>query len=79
MWKFANSLVPTIQIIKVKCNGDVPESVCAPPARASVWDKYVDLNGAMQKFATSDMNIPEFIRVLEEESAIKIKDAMNKQ
>lgn len=50
-----------------------------PPARASVWDKYVDLNGAMPKFATSDMNIPEFIRVLEEESTIKIKNAQNKE
>lgn len=50
-----------------------------PAARASVWDKYVDLNEAMKKFATSDMNIPEFIRVLEEESAIKIKDAKNQQ
>lgn len=50
----------------------------AIPETISKWDKYVDISGSLQKFSESDMNIPEFLRVLQEESEAKIKDAMAK-
>lgn len=50
----------------------------AVPKTISKWDKYVDLSGSLMKFSESDMNIPEFLRVLQEESEAKIKDAMAK-
>ena len=48
------------------------------PTTISKWDQYVDLSGSLLKFSESDMNIPEFLRVLQEESEAKIKDAMGK-
>lgn len=50
----------------------------AIPTTISKWDQYVDLSGSLLKFSESDMNIPEFLRVLQEESETKIKDAMGK-
>ncbi|MEC0206650.1 extracellular solute-binding protein [Paenibacillus lautus] len=50
----------------------------AIPTTISKWDQYVDLSGSLLKFSESDMNIPEFLRVLQEESEAKIKDAMAK-
>ncbi|MCQ6563921.1 ABC transporter substrate-binding protein [Paenibacillus mendelii] len=50
-----------------------------PPSKISPYDKYVDINGSLAKFAESDMNIPEFLRKLKEESEAKIKDAISKQ
>ncbi len=47
-----------------------------PPTRKSFYDKYVSFDGSLAKFAESDMNIPEFLRVLKEESEAKIKEAM---
>jgi multiple sugar transport system substrate-binding protein len=44
-----------------------------PPERKSSWDQYVDFSKALEKFATSDLNVAEFTRVLKEESEIKIK------
>ncbi|ALS29056.1 ABC transporter substrate-binding protein [Paenibacillus sp. 32O-W] len=48
-----------------------------PPARLSYWDRYVNLD--MQQFTQSDMNISEFLRKAEEESQLKIKEAMAQQ
>ncbi|MFE0556555.1 ABC transporter substrate-binding protein [Paenibacillus sp. NPDC058910] len=48
------------------------------PKTISKWDQYVELSGSLMKFSESDMNIPEFLRVLQEESEAKIKDAMAK-
>ncbi|CAM4122352.1 extracellular solute-binding protein [Paenibacillus alkaliterrae] len=45
-----------------------------PPARNSHWDRYVNLD--MKVFTESDMNISEFLRKVEEESQMKIEDAM---
>ncbi|MDQ8737633.1 extracellular solute-binding protein [Paenibacillus sp. LHD-38] len=45
-----------------------------PPARNSFWDRYVNLD--MKVFTESDMNISEFLRKVEEESQLQIKDAM---
>ncbi len=49
-----------------------------PPSQISKWDQYVDIAGNLDKFAESDMDINEFLRVLKEESEIKIKDEMAK-
>lgn len=46
-----------------------------PPARKSYFDQYVDIEGNLANFAQSDMNIPEFLRKLKEESEAKIKEA----
>lgn len=46
-----------------------------PPAKISPWDKYVNIGGSMLKFSQSIMDIAEFLRVLKEESEIKIKEA----
>lgn len=46
-----------------------------PPAKISPWDKYVNIGGSMLKFSQSNMDIAEFLRVLKEESEIKIKEA----
>jgi len=50
----------------------------AVPKTVSKWDQYVDIAGSLSKFAESDMNIQEFLRVLKEESETKIKEAMAK-
>ncbi|WP_211745784.1 extracellular solute-binding protein [Paenibacillus sp. Marseille-Q4541] len=50
-----------------------------PPARKSPWDQYVAINEALTKFATSDLNVAEFTRVLKEETDIKIKEEKSKQ
>ncbi|WP_152395215.1 ABC transporter substrate-binding protein [Paenibacillus guangzhouensis] len=50
----------------------------AVPKTVSKWDQYVDIPGSLSKFAESDMNIQEFLRVLKEESETKIKEAMAK-
>ncbi|WP_018757486.1 ABC transporter substrate-binding protein [Paenibacillus terrigena] len=50
-----------------------------PPSKISRYDKYVNINESLAKFAESDMNIPEFLRKLKEESGAKIKDAISKQ
>lgn len=50
-----------------------------PPARKSPWDQYVAINEALTKFATSDLNVAEFTRVLKEETEIKIKEEKSKQ
>ncbi|MCE5172807.1 extracellular solute-binding protein [Paenibacillus profundus] len=50
-----------------------------PPAKISTWDKYVDIGGSMLTFSQSNMDIAEFLRVLKEESEIKIKEAQNQK
>ncbi len=45
------------------------------PERKSVWDQYVDLEGALTEFAESDIDVPTFLRNLKEESEAKIADA----
>ncbi|GIP25824.1 hypothetical protein J23TS9_09540 [Paenibacillus sp. J23TS9] len=50
-----------------------------PPARKSPWDRHVAINEAITKFATTDLNIAEFTRVLKEESEIKIKEEQSKK
>ncbi|MEK3890000.1 ABC transporter substrate-binding protein [Bacillus sp. FSL K6-3431] len=49
-----------------------------PPKQVSKWDNYVDIPGSLNKLAEGDSDINEFLRVLKEESEIKIKDAMAK-
>ncbi|MFE0556554.1 ABC transporter substrate-binding protein [Paenibacillus sp. NPDC058910] len=50
-----------------------------PPARKSPWDRHVAINEALTKFATTDLNVAEFTRVLKEESEIKIKEEQSKK
>ncbi|MBO0993193.1 ABC transporter substrate-binding protein [Bacillus sp. SD088] len=50
-----------------------------PPKEISKWDEYVDIQGSLKDFVETDMDIPSFLRVLEEESEAKIKDAMKQE
>ncbi|MFC7680441.1 ABC transporter substrate-binding protein [Paenibacillus sp. GCM10028914] len=50
-----------------------------PPARKSPWDRHVAMGEALKKFATTDLNVAEFMRVLKEETEIKIKEEQSKQ
>lgn len=49
--------------------------IAPPPEKQSVWDQYVDFEGALEDFAEKDMDVQTFLRVLKEESEIKIADA----
>lgn len=47
-----------------------------PPEVISKWDKYVDIHGSLHKLGEGSVDINVFLRVLKEESEIKIKQAM---
>lgn len=45
-----------------------------PPKKISKWDDYVDVEGSLPRLGEGNMDINEFLRVLKEESEIKIKE-----
>ncbi|MEK3890002.1 ABC transporter substrate-binding protein [Bacillus sp. FSL K6-3431] len=49
--------------------------IAPPPEKQSVWDQYVDFGKALEEFAKKGTDVQTVLRVLKEESEIKIKDA----
>lgn len=63
------------------CNKDnAPAIFALEPAigeqrQSAKWDGYVDIGGALNKIATTEIDVPTLLREMEEESEISIKEA----
>lgn len=57
----------------------VARTPALPPSRVSPWDKYVDIVGHLAEFAESDMNIPEFLRVVQEKAEMRIAEEKSRR